>query len=286
MKTKMKTVRILIPILLLFVLLSAASPVLALDKLTFQYAVTGKIRNVDSGVGAIMSLTLKGTLTLGTANFVSSNWSSWKDEDRGWNNYNGENNWSFPWNDLSSIPQYVINSGFTPEENHQYRAHVAWDTYEHWMDHFQTYSYKWYTPKGSWSGQLVAMWNGGTSPETFSVSLSPWKVEKLLVQGNKYMAGDSWRHEHWEIYWVNTGDGEQQVFNNDYVNKPSGGFNYYLEMLTTSFDGKFSTKNKHLDGRLWLTESKYWQDTVPPSPPSPGVSGNGEFGPYSFQFPS
>jgi hypothetical protein len=279
MKTKMKTVRILIPILLLIVLASAVSPVLAKESLTFNYAVIGNINNMDKGVGASMSLILKGTLTLGTPDYDSLGWSD-VTYDRGWNVYGGIYDWWFSWND-SNIPQWVRDQGFNPETDHQYRAHVEWDNHEHCMDYHRSWDYRWYTPKGSWSGQLVAMWGGGTSPETFSVSLSPWKVEKILMEGNMYLAGDSWRHEHWEIYWVNTGDGEQHVATAD-NNFPHGGsFNYYGEELQISFNGKFSTKNKRLEGRLWL--DRFWMDTLPPSI---GVSGNGEFGPYSFNFPS
>jgi hypothetical protein len=125
------------------------------------------------------------------------------------------------------------------------------------------------------------MWNGGTSPETFSVSLSPWKVEKTLTQGNMYMAEDSWRHEKWEIYWTNTGSGE--VWIGTYENKfpIGGGFNYYTEMLQINFNGKFTTKSKRLAGSLYLREDKGWMGTLPPNI---CVSGNGEFGPYSFNF--
>jgi hypothetical protein len=283
MKTKMKTDRILIPILLLFVLLSAASPVLATNKQTFQYAAIGHIDNMDKGVGASMSLTLKGTLTLGTPNY-DSGWSDWRIEDRGWYNYNGWYDLSFPWTDP---PQWLQQHGFTPDSDRQYRAHVEWDSHEHWKDHLQSWDYRWYTPKGSWSGQLVAMWNGGTSPETFSVSLSPWKVEKGLRQGNMYMDGDSWRHEKWDVYWVNTGGPEQHVGTYEDKWQIGGGFNYYAESLQINFDGKFTTKNKRLSGDLYVQDSRFWMGTLPPSLPSGiGISGNGEFGPYSFNFPS
>jgi hypothetical protein len=283
MKTKMKTVRILIPILLLFVLLSAVSPVLAVDRLTFQYAVTGKINNMDQGVEASMSLILKGTLTLGTPNY-DSGWSGWRIEDRGWTNNGGAYDLWFSW-DNPDIPQWVKDQGFNPVEG-QFRAHVEWDTHEHWMDYSRSWDCRWYTPKGSWSGQLVAMWDGGTSYEKFSVTLSPWKVEKILTEGNMYMAGDSSRHEHWEIYRQNPGGGEEHVASADNSNVGlGGGFDYHAETLQIYLNGKFTAKNKRLEGRLDLKEDKFWI-TSEPSSFGIGLSGNGEFGPYSFQFPS
>jgi len=279
---KMKTVRILVPMLLLFVLLSTASVVLATDRLTFRYAVTGHIDNMDTGVGASMSLILKGTLTLRTPDYDSSGWSDWSDGDRGWNNYDGGYDWWFSWND----PNIPNDMGFSPEEGKQYRAHIDWDTHEHWMEHSRWWSYRWYAPRGSWSGRLIAMWDGGTSPETFSVSLSVLKVEKILTEGNMYMGGDSWRHEHWDIYWVNTEDGEQHVGGYDRNLPVGGGFDFYNEGLQISFSGKFSTKTKRLKGTLFLKEDRFWMGTLPPSSPSGiGVSGNGEFGPYSLNFP-
>jgi len=292
MTTKMKTVRILIPILLVFVLLSSASVVLATDRLTFTYAVPGHIDNRDTGVGASMFLTLKGTLTLGTPDYDDEGWSEWREEDRDWNNYGGGYDWWFSWAD-PNIPQWVKDWGFNPLTDHQYRAHVDFDTHEHWWDHCQVWSYRWYTPRGSWSGQLVAMWNGGTAPETFSVSLSfIQRVEKELRQGNMYMTGDSWTHEKWDIYWVNTGGPEEHVGTYEGQRQIGGSApNYYSETLRISFNGKFTTKGKRFNGWLYLEEGRWW--TNPPPYPEPlgspsriGLHGSGEFGRYSFNFQS
>jgi hypothetical protein len=267
------------------------SPVLAAttSKLTFNYGVVGNINNTDKSVGASMSLLLKGTLTLGTPDY-SSGWSNWMDEDRGWNNYGGGYDLVFSWNaqNIYPIPQWVL-AQFTPEQGHQYRAHLEWNNHDHWMAHIQSWIYRWYTSKSSWSGQLVAMWNGGTSPQIFSVELTPWKVQKQVEHGRIFTSGDSWRYEHWDIYWTSTGGSEQLV--GTWVNTFSFdtwcGFDYYGEILLMNFNGKFTTKGHHFGGNLFLREDKLWMNTSPPSLPSSiYVDGNGEFGPYSFQFHS
>lgn len=282
---KMNSVKILIPTLVLFILLSSGMPVLALDKTSYQYATTGQINN--NGVGASMSLTLKGTLTIGTPDYSVP--SSGNDENRGWNDYGGVKDWEFPWNDLSSIPDYVTND-FTPTEPNKYRVHIDWDNHEHWMDSYTGTDYGWSTPKGSWSGQLIAMWGGGgTNYETFSVSLSPWKVIKNVKLGNMHTAGDSNRHEHWAIYQKNEG-GDQQVFDKNYNFPLGNSFNYYSESLQIYTNGKFTAKNKRFEGRLDFKEDKFWMNPnhIPPYGPPDGIGfgGNGDFGTYSFNFPS
>jgi hypothetical protein len=261
----------------------AVSPVLATSRLTFNYAVIGNIHNVDiGGSGGQIFLTLKGTLTLGTPDLDTSGWSDWRDDNQGWNNYGGGYDWGFSWvSPYPDIPLWV-KAQFTPEEGKQYRASISWDNHEHWWYHCHTWDYRWYTPKGSWSGQLVAIW-GATSFETFSVSLSPWRVEKTRTEGNKYMTGDSSRHEHWEIYKQKEG-GEDQVGSADKNDIPlSGGCEYDSEDLRIYFNGKFTTKKKSLGGRLDLIQHTGW--TGPNRTPDIGINGNGQFGPYSFKFP-
>jgi len=277
----MKTVKILISILFLILLASVVVPVLAKDRLTFAYAVIGNINNMDKGVGASMFLSLKGSLNLGTPDFKSSDWSQWMDQDRGWQQYNGGREWWFSWND-QGIPQQLKDAGFIPEEGKQYRAQIQWSRSEHWRDHFQTYNYRWYTSQGSWNGELVAMWGGGTSSEKFSVTLVPWKVEKTLAQGNMYMVEDSFQHESWDIFWVNTGNGEQGVGHWE-INIPiGGGFEYHSETLTVNFNGKIQSKTGRFQGWLRLDENSF--SVIDPPSQGIGVSGSGEFGPYSLQF--
>jgi hypothetical protein len=266
------------------------------EKLTFNYASTGQINNRDTGEGASMSITLTGTLTLGTPGYDSLGWSDWRDEDHGWNNYNGGYDWYFTWVNTGegypNIPDwvYVQNPEFVPQEGYQYHAHIDWDNHEHWMDHYQTWDYRWYTTQGSFSGKLIAMWSGGTAPETFSVSLTPWKVEKSLRQGNQYMGDGTSRHEHWDIYWQNPEDGEVHVASADNDNVGwGGGFNYYSESLQVYTNGKLSAKKINLQGRRDFGQNKFWQwqDQDPENKKySIGIGGSGEFGPYSFNFPT
>jgi hypothetical protein len=287
MRNKLKTARILVPVLLLFVLLSSTSLVVAAERLTFEYAVTGKIKNNDTGAEASMSLTLKGTLTLGNPDYIS--WTDWRDQERGWKNYGGGEDRGFWWNDdLSWIPQWVFDQvgNLWIIEGHQYRVHIEWDNHENWWAHFQSWDTRWYTPKGSWSGKLIVGWEGGSAPETWSVSLSPLTLQENEEEGNMYInSGKSWRHEHWEIYWINTGANEQNVGLADNPNIPiGGGFTYHSKSLQISFNGKYSIKKKSLLGRLSLQENRFW--IIDPNPSqSIGVNGNGGFGPYSFNFP-
>jgi len=269
---------------MLLLLMSAVTPVLAgkpdSNKLTFNYASTGNINNRDTGENARMSITLSGTLTLGTPNY-SSDWSGHPTEDRGWNDYiTSKQDFGFSW---SNPPEWLTNHGFVAEENHDYQVHIEKGMHEHWMDTYESRDFRWYTSKGSFSGTLVAMWSGGTAPETFSVSLTSLTVEKTERRGNMNMAGDSWGYEKWDV-WDKTDNGNHE---GTWMDKwqIGGGFAYHGETLQVYNNGKFTTKNKRFEGRLDFKQDKFWQDSEPYGY-SIGIGGNGEFGSYKFQFSS
>ena len=280
----MKAGKILVPSLLILVFLSSAMPVLALDRLSLQYAANGQIENLNNGQWANMSLNLRGTLSLGTPSYDSSGWSEPRTEDRQWNNQAGGWDREFKGSDdLSWIPGWV-NLGFV-EGDHYYQAHVDWDQHEQWLDTYQSWEYRWSPVKGSMSGELVAMWNGGTAPQLFSVSLSPWKVEKTLRNGNCHMSGNSSRHEKWDI-WDKTENGAHEgTWENSW--QIGNSFDYYAETLQIYFNGKFTTKNQRLEGRLDFKEDRYWMNPVIPldNPTGIGLSGNGSFGSYRIGIP-
>ena len=97
-----------------------------------------------------------------------------------------------------------------------------------------------------------------------------------------HMAGDSSQHENWDIFWVNTGNGEEHIghYETDF---PVGmGFEYHSENLRLNFNGKIQSKTKRFQGWLRLDENRF--SAIDPPSQGIGVSGSGEFGPYSFQF--
>lgn len=290
MKTKMKTVRVLIPILLIVVLLSA-TPVLA-EKLTFNYSAIGNIGNPDIPAGASMSIVLKGALILGTPDYDSGGYFDHSVDDHGWGYYNGNDEWQWTYtgSNIGDLPGWVTST-FTPEIDATYLIKVYWENHEHGIyDNYRWYI-KWYSTKGSWSGKLVAMWDGGTSPETWSIRLDQWYISKTKHRGWKFIDSDSWRLEHWWINkWVD--DHWEEVWQGENSNLDTGtegyGFNYWVEVFDIRFNGKFSTKSQHLQGILSTTQYKGWANLDPNNnPPNENsFDGDGQFGNYYFNFHS
>jgi hypothetical protein len=64
-----------------------------------------------------------------------------------------------------------------------------------------------------------------------------------------------------------------------------GGYEYNVESLDFTFNGKFSTKTKKMNGRLDLTEHQGWRIySLEDAQYEHGINGSGLFGTYNFNF--
>jgi hypothetical protein len=90
-----------------------------------------------------------------------------------------------------NVPSWVTAEGEKPGD-FKWVEGVSYNV-RHWADYDLQYYYEyhaenqqWFPTKVSWSGKIVAGWNGGTSPETWSLSLTPVVVQKTQRTGNKF----------------------------------------------------------------------------------------------------
>lgn len=277
---KMKTVKILIPLLLLTLLTATVSPVMAKGKGSIEYAVIGTIQDMYDGPGTKMFLTLEGRLNLGTPDFESG-WSDWMDEQR-YDHNEGQDDWWFE-GGHPDVPAELVAASFENIAGKQYRANIQWWSDFVWDDHFRTYDYRWFNPKGSWSGKLVALWSD-VSPEKFSVQLSPWKVEKTVTEGNMNLnLGESHLYQSWDIYTPDGNGGEDHVGYWEIEITLSGeGYDYSAETLNLYFNGQIKTKGTTLGGSLDLQDNRFWE--LGNGGEHVDVQGQGEFGPYWIGF--
>jgi len=237
----MKRIQMLIPILVILMLTSFTTPVLAAKGKTekIEYTLLGTISDLNTGKWGTISLTFNGGLK-GTPDFEESY------IFEGPVDYVGDYDYEYYWFD----------------------GILDWKTVgHHWYEitgyeSYRSYKAKWYSPQSTFNGKLVAIWNDG-STSTFSVGLSPLIIEKFKDEGSGDI--DASFSFVQDLYWWNT-ETEEWVYDRTETGSDSysGSSTYGTSSLSIQFSAKLQSKGgPPIQGMLSLADFTYSSDILP-----------------------
>ena len=218
----MKKIQMVIPIVLILMLASFTTPVLATKGKNekIEYTLFGNIRDKNTEEWGYISLTFNGVIK-GTPDYE----------------------------DETIVEGPIDYSGEYDYENYWYDGILDWKAVVHYSyevvgyQSIKSYVAKWNSPQPTYNGKLVAIWNDGFTA-TFSVSLSPVLIEKSYDEGYSNIEEASFSLVQ-EFYWFDA-ENDQWVYDRTETESDSysGSGTYGSSTLIIQFSTKIQSKGR------------------------------------------